>query len=96
MNRYGPDARTLAFRLLRRGWVDYLSSDFHCRSHLKLFHREAVERLTELGGDEQVSLLTATNPQRVFRDEEPVPVPPLAGERTLWTRLRKLFKMEED
>ena len=96
LNRYGPEARTLAFRLLRRGWVDYLSSDFHCRSHLKLFHREAVERLAELGGDEQISLLTVTNPQRVFRDEDPVPVPPLAGERTLWARLRRIFKMEED
>ena len=96
LNRYGPEARTLAFRLLRRGWVDYLSSDFHCRTHLKLFHKEAVQRLAELGGAEQISLLTVTNPQRVFRDEEPVPMPPLPGERTLWARLRELLKLEED
>ena len=96
MGRYGPEARTLAFRLLRRGWVDYLATDFHCRSHLKLLHREGVKRLTEVGGDEQVSLLSITNPQRIFRDEEPIPVPPLLGERTLWARLRELLNLEKD
>jgi protein-tyrosine phosphatase len=96
VGRYGPEARTLAFRLLRRGWVDYLSTDFHCRSHLKLLHREGVKRLAEVGGDEQISLLTMTNPQRVFRDEEPVPVPPLLGGRSLWGRLTELLRPEED
>lgn len=91
MGRYGPEARTLAFRLLRRGWVDYLGTDFHGRPHLKLFHREAVQLLNEMGGEEQIALLTVTNPQRVFRDEEPLPVPPLVGDRTLWARLRGLL-----
>jgi tyrosine-protein phosphatase YwqE len=95
VNRYGPEARTLAHRLLKRGWVDYLSTDFHCRSHLKLMHREGVNRLLEIGGEEQVTLLTMTNPQRVFRDEEPVPVPPLLGERTIWSRMREMLKLED-
>jgi protein-tyrosine phosphatase len=94
VNRYGPEARTLAFRLLRRGWVDYIATDFHGRSHLKLFRREAVALLTEMGGDEQITLLSVTNPQRVLRDEEPLPVPPLLGERTMWSRLRELLKLE--
>jgi protein-tyrosine phosphatase len=94
VGRYGADARALAFRLLRKGWADYLSTDFHGRSHLKLFRREAVELLTEMGGEEQITLLTVTNPQRVFRDEEPLPVPPLLGDRTMWSKLRGLLKIE--
>jgi protein-tyrosine phosphatase len=91
VGRYGPEARTLAFRMLGRGWVDYMSTDFHGRAHLKLFRREAVEKLTALGAEEQIHLLTVTNPQRIFRDEEPLPVPPLLNQPTLWTRLRELL-----
>jgi protein-tyrosine phosphatase len=94
VDRYGPEARSLAFRLLRHGWVDYLSTDFHGRPHLKLYRREAVELLTEMGGDEQITLLSMTNPQRLFRDEEPLPVPPLLGDRTVWAKLRGLLKLE--
>lgn len=96
LGRYGPEARGFALRLLKRGWADYMSTDFHGRPHLKLFHREAVQLLSEMGGDEQITLLTVTNPQRVFRDEDPVPVPPLLGERTLWARLRELLKLERN
>jgi protein-tyrosine phosphatase len=92
--RYGGDARTLAIRLLRRGWVDYISTDFHSRPHLKLFRREAEAILNEMAGEEQLTLLSVTNPQRVFRDEEPLPVPPLLGERSVWSRLRGLLKIE--
>ena len=95
VGRYGAEPRKLAFRLLRSGLVDYLSTDFHGRSHLKLLYREGVEALAELGGEEQISLLSITNPQRIFRDEEPVPVPPLLGERTLWGRFRELLKREQ-
>jgi protein-tyrosine phosphatase len=94
VGRYGPEARSLALRLIRLGWADYLSTDFHGRPHLKLFRREALEVLTEMGGEEQITLLTVTNPQRVFRDEEPLPVPPLHGERTMWSKLRGLLKLE--
>lgn len=94
--RYGPEARSLAFRLLKRGWVDYVSTDFHGRPHLKLFRREAVEILEEMGAEEQLGLLSVTNPQRVFRDEDPLPVPPIFGERSVWSRLRGLFRIERD
>ena len=94
VGRYGPEARTIAFQLLRRGWADYLATDFHGRPHLKLFRREALELLTEMNGDEQITLLTVINPHRVFRDEEPLPVPPLLGDRTMWSKLRGLLKLE--
>ncbi|MSR36068.1 MAG: hypothetical protein EXR95_05405 [Gemmatimonadetes bacterium] len=96
VGRYGPEARSLAFRLIRRGWAEFLSTDFHARPHLKLFRREAVEALTEMGADEQINLMSVTNPQRVFRDEEPLPVPPMAGDRTVWSKLRGLLKLERD
>ncbi len=96
VGRYGPEARTLAFRLLRRGWADYLSTDFHGRAHLKLYRREAVRKLVELEGDEQLSLLSVTNPQRVFRDEDPLPVPPLLAHPTLWSRVREALGLERD
>ena len=96
VGRYGPEVRRIAFRLLRNGLADYLSTDFHGRSHLELLYCEGVEVLKELGGEEQISLLTITNPQRIFRDEEPVPVPPLLGERTLWGRFRELLKRAPD
>ncbi len=96
VGRYGPQARTLALRLLRRGWVDYLATDFHARPHLKLYHREVVEALTELAGEEQISVLTVINPGRVFRDEEPIPPPALLREHTLWARLRELLKIQRD
>ena len=96
VGRYGVEARTLAWRLLRRGWIDYLATDFHGRPHLKLFRREGVQKLEEAAGEEQISLLSVTNPQRVFRDEEPLPVPPLLGKHTLWTRLRELLNLEQN
>ncbi len=95
VGRYGSEARTFAHRLLRRGWVDYMSSDFHGRPNLKLYKREARERLDELGGDEQIALLAGTNPRRVFQDEEPLSVPPLLKERGLWGRFMELFQGEE-
>ena len=94
--RYGGRARSVAVRLLRRGWVDYLSTDFHGRPHLSLYCDEAEEALAELGGDDHFSLLAGANPCRVFDDEEPMPVPPLPDERGLLERLRGLFGGSED
>lgn len=96
VGRYGPAARTLAFRLLKRGWVDYLSTDFHGRPHLSLHTEEATEALESVGGEEQVSLLTTTNPRRLFEDLEPLPVPPLSGEKGLWGKVRELLAGELD
>lgn len=92
VGRYGQEARTLAFRLLKRGWADYISSDFHGRSHLKLYLEDARDVLLEVGGDEQWTLLSSVNPSRLFCGEEPLPVPPLDLDQGFWTRLRKLFQ----
>ncbi len=90
--RYGHEARDVACALLARGWVDYLSSDFHARSHLGIYLRDATTFLREHGGGEQVQLLTESNPGRVFQGEVPLPVPGLVIEQPLWSRFKSIFK----
>ena len=90
--RYGPEAKDTARELLARGWVDYLSSDFHARRHLGIYLRDASAFLHEHGGGEQVQLLTVSNPGRVFRGEEPLPVPGLVIEQPLLGRFKSIFK----
>ncbi|MSR22677.1 MAG: hypothetical protein EXR92_03905 [Gemmatimonadetes bacterium] len=88
LGKYGPDARSRAFMLLERGWVDCFSSDFHGRPGLPLFVDGARERFKELGAEEAWSLLTGTNPGRIVRGEPPIPVSPFEGkQRGLFARL---------
>ncbi len=89
--RFGGEARRTAFRLLRRGWVDYLASDFHGRPDRKLFKREAWEALRRIGASECLVALTTTNPGRVFRNEDPVPVPLPPPERGFWSRVKEVL-----
>jgi len=89
--RYGSEARTVAYRLLRRGWTDYLASDFHGHARLKLYKKEVWEMLQELGAEEALNCLCCANPGRVLDDETPLPVPPLPAERGFWARLKGLL-----
>lgn len=91
VGRYGERIRRRAFRILEQGWADYLSSDFHGRPQLELYIDRARSALEDVGGDEQFSILASTNPERLFDDEMPLPVPPLPLERGFWDRLRELF-----
>lgn len=93
--RYGADARNIAFRLLRRGWVDYLSSDFHARPDRKIYMTEARERLESLGAEETFVTLSLTNTARIFRDEEPIPPPLLPVERGFWARVKEILNPED-
>lgn len=92
--RYGGDARAVAFRLLRRGWVDYLASDFHARPDRKIYMDEARDRLNDLNAGEAFVTMSLTNPARIFRDEAPIPVPPLPFERGLWARVKGILNPE--
>jgi len=92
IGRYGPDARSVASELLIRGWVDYLSSDFHARAHLGIHLRDAEDFFTAHDGLEQFQLLTVTNPGRVIRDQPPLPVPPMPISEGFWDGFRKIFK----
>lgn len=94
VGRYGSDPRTNAFRLLRRGWADYLSTDFHGRSNLKLYKQEAWALLAEFGAREILSTLSIVNPGRLLRNEAPVPVEPLPDQRGFWARLKERVQAE--
>lgn len=88
LGRYGGEAKAIAWRLLGRGWVDYLSSDFHARGRCNTAGARA--RLEEKGGAMQARLLTEINPARLLADEMPEPVPPLVPPKPgLWQRIWK-------
>ena len=86
LGRYGQKAREAALHLLQQGWVDYLSSDYHARGRPRV--RECREMLLQMGGEEQVKLLTEVNPRRMLKDSTPQPVPPLAAPPGWWDWLR--------
>lgn len=92
--RYGGDARKMAMRLLRRGWVDYMASDFHARPDRKIYMDEARDRLEEVGAREAFVTMSLTNPARIFRDEMPIPVPPLPLERGVWAKVKGILGVE--
>lgn len=83
---YGERARRAALELLGRGWVDFLCSDYH--GHGEPATAECCRVLREMGGAEQVELLTEVNPQRLLDGLAPEPVAPLRLRPTLWGRVR--------
>lgn len=91
--RYGAEARTVSYRLLRRGWADYFSSDFHGRPDRKLYRHEAADRLRDLGAEEALVHLSMINPGRVFEDKLPLPVPSLPMERGLWAKVKGMLNL---
>jgi len=94
VGRYGSGARTTAFRLVRRGRADYLASDFHGQSGMRIYKKEAWRLLEELGAHDQLAALCVTNPSRLLRNERPEPVSPLPQERGFWARLRDLLSVQ--
>lgn len=86
LGRYGADAQRLAWGLLGRGWVDYLSSDYHARGRCPV--AECRAELERRGAGRQAALLMEENPRRMLAGEAPLPVPPIAaGRKPLWRRL---------
>ena len=92
VGRYGSEAQTVAFRLLREGWVDYLASDFHGHPTLKIYRQEAWTAFEERHAGPVADVLCRANPARVIADLEPVPVPPVETEINFFARLRGLLR----
>lgn len=90
--RFGSEAQATAHRLLRRGWADYLASDFHGHPRLKLYKAEAWATLEEVGAEEALAYMCRTNPGRILSDQAPLPVPPLPVERGFWARLKDMLQ----
>ena len=83
---YGTGPKRFAWYLLGRGCVDYLSSDYHSRG--KCAVEGCTAELTERGAEAQLRELTTTNPERLLRNEAPMPVPPFEPKgRSLLSRL---------
>lgn len=85
LGRYGDEAQRSAWALLERGWVDYLSSDYHARGRCPV--AESRAHLEERGAGEQARLLMDENPRRMLAGDAPLPVPPVTPRRPLWRRV---------
>jgi protein-tyrosine phosphatase len=86
IGQYGSSAKNIAWELLRRGCVDYLCSDYHSRGKCSV--GEAVAALEKRDAAVQAHTLTTVNPERLLRNEMPVPVDPIYEEDvSVWKRL---------
>ena len=92
LGMYGPKPREQAFRLLGKGRVDCLSTDFHGSPSLPLFVDGAREIFEKCDATEAWSLLTAINPRRIARGERPLPVPWLEGSPGLLRRFLSFLR----
>lgn len=92
VGRYGAEAQVVAFRLLEAGFVDYMASDFHGHSSLKLYKKEAWAAMEERDGVESLERLCRTNPSRLLSDLEPIPVPAIGPAAGLFNRLRDMIR----
>lgn len=89
LGRYGAAAQKTAFELLRRGWIDYICSDFHARGSTLVAQYRAL--LAGHGALEQAQMLMQTNPARVLTGQPPIPVAPIQIKSTLWARVKAVF-----
>lgn len=95
VGRYGSDAQTVAWRIVGLGLADYLASDFHGQSRLKIYKKEAWAELEERGGHDALDLLCRVNPSRVFENLDPMPVPSVSAPSVLLQRLRGIIVRRE-
>jgi protein-tyrosine phosphatase len=84
----GGDMSEFARAMLEAGLVDVLASDNHGDRRSLSTARAWLE---EIGAGTQGEMLTSTNPQRVLRDEQLLPVTPVRFEKSMFQRLRELF-----
>lgn len=93
LGRYGGQVRTTAMRLIRRGWVDFLSSDFHPHPGQEPLVADVREFFLELDAEEQWYTLAVTNPMRMLQGEGPMVVAPLPPAATsgIWGKVRDLW-----
>ncbi|HEY0670781.1 MAG TPA: CpsB/CapC family capsule biosynthesis tyrosine phosphatase [Longimicrobiales bacterium] len=91
LGRYGNRAQQHAFELLRRGWADYICSDYHARGSPLIGDYTAL--LIECDAEEQAHTLMQTNPERLLRGQVPLPVAGLRPPRkSIWQRVGGLFR----
>lgn len=89
---YGSGAERNAWRCLRSGLVDYLSSDYHARGDCQV--AEARAKLTSKGGGSQLQTLSGWNGDRLVAGLDPTPVAPFARPESRWLRMKRAFLRE--
>lgn len=92
VGRYGAEARSVAFQIVERGQADYLASDFHGQSALKIYKNEAWAELEARDAMDSLELLCRTNPSRLLQGLPPIPVPAVGTAPRLLTRLRGMIQ----
>jgi len=91
VGRYGSEAQTVAFRILEGGLADYMASDFHGQSELKIYKKEAWAVIEERGAAESLQTLCRVNPSRMLDDLEPIPAGSLPPDRHILARLKGMI-----
>ena len=71
---YGEGIEELAWRLLREGLIDLISTDHHADAR-PVSPAEVGRRLAARGAAEQARLLLSENPLRILTDRDTLPVP---------------------
>lgn len=95
VGRYGSEAQAVAWRIIGLGLADYLASDFHGQSRLKIYQKEAWSEIEQRDGHEALDLLCRVNPSRVLEDLEPLPVPAVSAPSLLLQRFRGIMARRE-
>ena len=85
VGKYGSRAEEKAWDLLGRGYIDYLSSDYHARGRVPI--AAARNAFSEGGATEAFDRLPNVNPQRLLDGTDPIPVGPVVRKRSLWKRI---------
>jgi len=95
VGRYGAAPQSIAYQIMEAGLADYLSSDFHGQSGLKLYQREAWEALGDGGTTDMLETLCRVNPSRLIEGLDPLPVSPLPTDSRLFQRIRGMMRRRD-
>lgn len=90
VGRYGSEAREMAYRLMEAGQVDYLASDFHGKSSLRIYCEDARDALDGRAPAGMLDTLTRVNPSRLLDGMDPLPAGALRSERNVFQKLRRM------
>ena len=93
---YDDHIKVIAHRFLSEGWADLLASDNHARPGRSPSLRAAWDYLSAKGLREQATLLLATNPHRILRDEMPLSVPGIPPDLGFFGRLARAIRGDDE
>jgi hypothetical protein len=84
----------MAFTIVEKGLADYLASDFHGHSGLKIYKKEAWDVLGSRGAADTLETLCRANPSRLIDGLDPIPVMPVPGMSGIFGKLRGMMRRD--